>query len=266
MLLPWRLLCDILPAPLAPKNSDILQTREKINMAHRGGGGGHWRGGRGGYGGTGAGTSPGSGYTGGGYGGGAGFGDGGGGGGGGGYLGGGRGGYQGSPGGRGGFQGGQARGGQGQGQRQNQPLGAQEQAAVDMEIKRLIKPMPMEWANPSSNFQSHAGPKQMFDFDPMQDTGLFDRLQNWTDRDRSLAFKNAVFRLLQEYINPAIPPPAIQGIRIQKATIQQIKDFFSNVRLALLLLAVEHACHTRTASNRAAKCHACGWTPSTISI
>ncbi len=99
-----------------------------------------------------------------------------------------------------------------------------------MEIKRLIKPMPIEWGNPSCNFQSHAGPKQMFDFDPLQGTGVLDRLQNWTDRDRSLAFKNAVFRLLQEYINPAIPPPAVQGVRIQKATIQQIKDFFVNVR------------------------------------
>jgi hypothetical protein len=124
--------------------------------------------------------------------------------------------------------------------------------------------MPVEWANPSTNFQLSAGPKQMFDFDPLQDSGLFDRLQNWTDRDRSLAFKNAVFRLLQEYINPSIPPPAVQGIRIQKATIQQIKDFFGNVRSAMLLSA-EFARHMPTASSRAAECLACGWTPSTIS-
>ncbi len=90
----------------------------------------------------------------------------------------------------------------------------------------------MEWENPGKNFQPNGAQKMMLDFDPLQDTSLFDRLRNWTERDRTLAFKSAVFRQLELYINPRIPPAAVQGIRIQQATLPQIKEFFANVRSA----------------------------------
>ncbi len=136
--------------------------------------------------------------------------------------------WQGQAGG-GGFGGGQFHGVQGQGPRIQ--LSEQQLSAINEEIRKLTKNMPMEWENPFQNFQPIGTPKKMFEFDPQLDTGLFERLQYWTDCDQTLNFKKGMFMSLQEYINPKTGPPAVQGIRIQKATIQQIKDFFTpNVR------------------------------------
>lgn len=96
---------------------------------------------------------------------------------------------------------------------------------IDKEIERLIRPMPPEWENPSTDFQpSIRPPKLMFEFDEQQSTGVFDRLQAWS-QDATL--KVAVFMALQHQINPKNgDPPIVRGIRIRKASPQHINEFF----------------------------------------
>jgi hypothetical protein len=145
-------------------------------------------------------------------------------------------------GGGGGFGGGQFHGGQGQGPRIQ--LNEHQLAAIAEEIRKLTKACPMEWENPFQNFQPIGTPKNMFDFDPQLDLGLFERLQYWTDCDQTLNFKKGMFMSLQDHINPKTGPPHVQGIRIQKATIQQIKDFFTpNVRSEPTVLSLLWSAH-----------------------
>jgi hypothetical protein len=82
-------------------------------------------------------------------------------------------------------------------------------------------------------------PKNMLDFNPLEDTDL-GRLKYWTDTDPSLTFKNQVFLLLQRYIAPAHPQPSeVQGIRIQSATLQQMKEFFHNSHVRFYIVNIE---------------------------
>ena len=101
---------------------------------------------------------------------------------------------------------------------------------IKIEMQRLIKHMPPEWENPSNNFQPSGQRKNMFDFDPQQNTGVFDRLQYWMQDN---TFKMEAFQQLQECINPRSGSlPTVQGIRIQRSTMQHIKEFFQDKNVA----------------------------------
>jgi hypothetical protein len=94
--------------------------------------------------------------------------------------------------------------------------------------QRFIKSMPAEWDDPTASF-SMPHEKYMFDFNPQENTDIYGRL-NYLTKEVDAGVKREFFSLMNNYISPPPGSPTVQGIRIQQANMQHIKEFFANFR------------------------------------